>query len=95
MKITMVKKVLADGQPCDKCIEIEKRLRKNGYNQCITRTVCASENDPYSEGSMLASLFQVPHAPFFIVEAKDQKAIAYTSYLKLVKEVLKSAAQQS
>ena len=88
MKITMVKKVFADGSPCKKCGEIEEKMRAAGQRARIDQTLVADEADNQSEGMRLAALYNIDRAPFFIVERDDQPAQVYTVYFKFVKEVL-------
>jgi hypothetical protein len=88
MKITMVKKIFADGSPCKKCGEIEEKMRAAGQLERIDRTVVADESNEQSEGMLLATEHGVDRAPFFIVERDGEAAQIYTVYFKFVKEVL-------
>jgi hypothetical protein len=88
MKITMVKKIFADGSPCKKCGEIEEKMRAAGQLQRIDRTVVADESNDQSEGMLLAAEHGVDRAPFFIVERAVVPTVIYTVYFKFVKEVL-------
>mgnify|MGYP000250264546 FL=1 len=88
MKITMVKKIFADGSPCKKCGEIEEKMRAAGQLERIDRTVVADESNEQSEGMLLATEHAVDRAPFFIVERDGESAQIYTVYFKFVKEVL-------
>ncbi len=88
MKITLVKKVFADGSPCKKCAEIEHKMREAGQLEHIDHTVIAYEADPRSEGMLIAAEHSVDRAPFFIVERDGQAPEIYTVYFKFVKEVL-------
>ena len=88
MKITMVKKIFADGSPCKKCGEIEEKMRVAGQLERIDRTVIADESNDQSEGMLLATEHAVDRAPFFIVERDGEPAKIYTVYFKFVKEVL-------
>ena len=88
MKITMVKKIFADGSPCKKCGEIEEKMRAAGQLQRIDRTVVADESNDQSEGMLLAEEHGVDRAPFFIVERDGVPTVIYTVYFKFVKEVL-------
>lgn len=88
MKITMVKKRLADGSDCRKCKQVSELLDKRGFTEKLDRTVWAEANDKDSEGMRLARLYDVETAPFFIVEfddAPDQQKL-YTSALKMMKD---------
>ena len=88
MKITLVKKVFADGSPCKKCGEVEQKMRDAGQLEQIDHTVIAYEADPQSEGMLLATQHSVDRAPFFIDERDNQPAEVYTVYFKFVKDVL-------
>jgi len=92
--ITYVKKIMTDGSPCKKCIEVEQRLRETGQIDYIDAIVIADENDPNSKGMQIAQQFQVEAAPFFMVEEPGQATQIYTIYLKFVKEVLKQAIDE-
>ena len=89
MHVTMVKKLLASGKPCDKCIQAEELLKRRGLWQHINEVVWADENDAGSPGMKLAQEKGVTLAPFFIVrEGADEKV--YTSALGFIKERLTS-----
>ena len=91
MRITMVKKVLADGSPCRKCADIETRLTEAGLRDRIDRVIVAEEGNPASEGMRLAREFDVDVAPFFIVEEAGAAPRIYTVYFRLLKEVLQGS----
>jgi hypothetical protein len=93
MKITFVKKILASGEPCQKCADVEQRLEESGQISRIDEVLVADERDPDSPGMLLASRFSVARAPFFVVE-EDGNATVYTVYFKFVKEVLGSATSK-
>ena len=86
-RITFVKKVLADGEPCRKCADVEQRLRASGQMDAIDRTVIADERDPDSEGMRIAAEHDVKLAPFFVVE-EGGEARVYAVYFRFVREVL-------
>ncbi|MYE25413.1 MAG: hypothetical protein F4Y01_15980 [Gammaproteobacteria bacterium] len=88
-RITFVKKVLANGQPCAKCADVEQRLRAAGQMAAIHRTVIADERDPDSEGMRIAAEHNVKLAPFFVVEERGETRI-YTIYFRFAREVLGS-----
>ena len=94
MKITMVKKVFADGSPCKKCGEVEEKMRAAGQLQRIDRVVIADEANDQSEGMLLAAEHNIDRAPFFIVERDGQQTEIYTVYFKFVKEVLDSETSE-
>ena len=85
--ITFVKKILADGEPCGKCRDVEQRLTEGDYWHAIDRVVVADERDPNSAGILLGASLGVDRAPFFVVESGG-KTVVYTVFLKFVKEVL-------
>lgn len=94
MTITFVKKILASGDPCKKCQEVEDRLRRSGYIDSIDKTIIADERDPESEGMQLAKLLEVNLAPFFIVEDEGPPRI-YTVYFKFIKAELDQKVESS
>ncbi len=86
-RITMVKKIKADGSPCRKCDDVMQRLEQDGHWDAIDRVAVADERDPTSEGWSLASKHKVKAAPFFIVEENGEERV-YTVYFLLAREVL-------
>ena len=88
MKITFVKKVLADGSPCKKCNEVIAKMEAADQLRLIDSIVVADEANPESEGMLLAAKHDVSKAPFFIVEQDDGSVAIHTIYFKFVKEVL-------
>ena len=87
MRITFVKKILANGEPCPKCTDVEQQLEKKGLMARIDHVAVADEREPGSEGMRLARRHGVDLAPFFLVE-KNGATTAYTVYFKFLKEVL-------
>ncbi len=94
MKITLVKKILADGSPCPKCADVQEKLESSGQIARIDEILIADERDPDSAGLKLAKQYNVERAPFFLVEEKDEEPLIYTVYLKFVKEVLDQKADE-
>ncbi|MAR93356.1 MAG: hypothetical protein SV765_06965 [Pseudomonadota bacterium] len=94
MKITLVKKILADGSPCKKCGEVFNRLEESGHMDRIDEILVADERDPTSAGMLLAAELQVDRAPFFVVEQDDGSQQVYTVYFKFVKEVLDQITEE-
>lgn len=88
MKITLVKKILADGSPCQKCADVLEKLESSGQIEQIDEILVADERDPSSPGLRLAQELNVERAPFFVVEQADGSRTVYTVYLKFAKEVL-------
>lgn len=95
MKITFVKKIKADGSPCNKCNDVSKKLEESGYMNRIDEVVIADERDDSSEGMQLAEKFKVDRAPFFIVEREGQEPEVYTVYFKFLKEVLQQETSET
>ena len=96
MRITFVKKILADGRPCAKCADVEARLVESGRMSRIDRVVVADERDGESEGMRLAARHGVGTAPFFIVDhtadathpdEDEPGTTVYTVYLRFVRDV--------
>jgi phosphoadenosine phosphosulfate reductase len=86
MHVTMVKKLLASGAPCQKCAQAEELLKARGLWEKIDEVVWAVETDPSSKGMQLANEHQVTLAPFFIVRNERGEQV-FTSTLKLVNEL--------
>jgi phosphoadenosine phosphosulfate reductase len=89
MHVTMIKKELADGSPCKKCIQAEEVLRRRGLWGQIDEVVFAKEADPASLGMQLAARHQVELAPFFLVK-EGEREVVYTSVIELMRERLAS-----
>lgn len=94
MQITFVKKILATGEPCAKCADVQARLEKNDQLDRIDRIIIADERDPDSEGMQLAAKLSVSRAPFFVVEEDGKEPAVYTVYFKFAKEVLGNASSK-
>ncbi|MFT6390208.1 MAG: hypothetical protein ACJAUP_003609 [Cellvibrionaceae bacterium] len=88
MKITLVKKILADGSPCKKCGEVIEKIEAANQMRFIDTIVIADEADNNSQGMVLAAKYDVNRAPFFIVEHDNDSIEVFTIYFKLVKEIL-------
>jgi len=43
MTITFVKKILANGEPCQKCADVQRRLDETGQMAQIDHTIIADE----------------------------------------------------
>lgn len=87
MHITMVKKRLADGSECRKCVEATEHLQSRGLWSRVDDIVWAHEDDPASAGLVLGARLGVDRAPFFVVRDADGQAV-YTSVLQLIREKL-------
>src|SRR3954462_8211885 len=86
MRITMVKKKLADGSDCRKCADATEYLRGRGLWERIDEVMWAEERNPASAGMVLGKRLGVERAPFFVVE-DDGKETVYTSVLQLVQRL--------
>lgn len=87
--ITLVKKILASGEPCRKCKDVEDRLKRGGHWDRIDEVMIADERDPDSPGNLLANDLGVTLAPFFVVTDQGNVSV-YSLYFKFVKEVLEA-----
>ena len=88
MKITVVKKIKADGNLCQKSANVLEQLKREQLLIHIDRIIFAHETKPDSEGLILAAKYQVSRAPFFIVQEDDNSIQIYTSYTRFLSEVL-------
>ncbi len=96
MKITLVKKILADGSPCKKCADVLGKLESSGHMEQIDSIVVADERDPTSEGILLAQKYAVDRAPFFVVDKEDgAEPEIYTVFMKFLKEVLEQKTNEA
>jgi phosphoadenosine phosphosulfate reductase len=86
MHVTMVKKRLASGEPCQKCMQAEQMLRARGAWDRVDQVVWAVEDEPESEGMQLARRYGIEQAPFFVVEEGNGAKVTYRSVLKLLRE---------
>lgn len=95
MKITLVKKILADGSPCKKCGDVLEKLESSGHMAHIDNVLVADQRDPEGEGMALAIKLDVDRAPFFVVEEDGKEPVVYTIYMKFVKEILEQKTSES
>ena len=97
MHITMVKKRLADGSECRKCLDATATLQSRGVWGRIDEIVWAREDDPASAGMLLGQRYGITTAPFFVVRDEGGESV-YASVLQLIRErfdVAVTAAQQA
>jgi len=78
MSVTMVKKRLANGEACPKCVQAEELLRRRGLWQRVDAVVWADEGDPSSPGLALARRLGVAEAPFFVVDEGGEPVVYRT-----------------
>ncbi|MDD9943996.1 MAG: phosphoadenylyl-sulfate reductase [Myxococcales bacterium] len=86
--ITMVKKRLASGDACDKCVQAEQLLRGRGLWHRIDEVMWADERDPDSDGMRLSARYGVRLAPFFVVTNGAAEPSIYKSTLRLMRECM-------
>ncbi len=87
MRITMIKKRLANGDPCQKCAQTEEMLKRRGHWDAIDEVVWAIEGEPDAPGWAYAQRHGVEVAPFFVIDI-DGEETAMTSPLRLIKTYL-------
>ena len=87
VKITLVKKIKADGNLCAKSADVFSQLQQLGLVERIDKIVFADERKPSSAGFDLAFQYQVNCAPFFIVDHEDGSTDIYTMYYRFLKEI--------
>lgn len=95
MKITLVKKILADGSPCKKCADVLEKLESAGHMHAIDEVIIADERDNNSPGMQLAAKLDVHRAPFFVVEKPGEEPLVYTVYMKFLRDVLEQKTSAS
>jgi hypothetical protein len=94
VNVTFVKKILANGEPCAKCRDVEARLTDGNFWSAIDETLLADERDPESPGMRLAARLGVTRAPFFVVERPDRVDV-YTVYFKFLREILQAKSKSA
>lgn len=85
MRITMVKKRLADGRPCNKCLQAEEMLSRRGLLGDVNEFLWVEEGEVNSQGAALAREFHVEVAPFFVIHREQQDPVVHTSVTSFVK----------
>lgn len=88
----MVKKQLANGDPCEKCAQTEEMLRRRGLWDHIDDVVWAVEGDAESPGNLIGARHGVKVAPFFVLRDDDGAEVVFTSPLKMIREHFPSAS---
>lgn len=92
LHITLVKKRLANGEPCEKCAQTEEMLRRRGFWDRIDDVVWALEGDPQSPGNVLGAKHGIKVAPFFVLRDEHGAETAWTSPLKLIRDFFSDSA---
>jgi phosphoadenosine phosphosulfate reductase len=82
----MVKKRLANGNACEKCVQTEQMLRRRNLWHEIDDVVWVIEGDEDSPGSVLARAHGVEVAPFFILASESGSESVYTSPLRMIRD---------
>ena len=82
--ITFVKKILANGELCQKCQDVSERLNSEGLIEHVNHIAIADERNGESEGMRLAQQYKVERAPFFLVE-EDGDVQVFDIYFKFKK----------
>jgi len=93
MRITMVKKRLASGDPCQKCAQTEDMLRRRGYWDAIDEVIWAVEGEPDAPGWAYATRHGIEVAPFFVIEIDGEESVL-TSPLRLIKTHLEAPKRE-
>jgi len=93
MEISMIKKILQDGSPCDKCVQAEGILRRRGYWNQIDRVIYVKDGEENSEGVELARKHGVKVTPFFIVNENGEAPRVYTSLFEFMNKGLVPAPE--
>lgn len=85
VRVTMVKKRLASGEPCQKCKQAEELLRRRGLWERIDEVIVAEEGQPDSPGMRLATEYGVDLAPFYLVSEGGKAPRVVTQTMEVVK----------
>ncbi len=93
MHVTMVKKRLASGEPCEKCAQAEEMLRRRDLWERIDEVLWAVEGEADSPGLVVARKHGIELAPFFVVRDEEGQETIVTSTLRLVKQHLATPAR--
>lgn len=72
-EIIFVKKMLEDGNYCNKCNDVSERMDKENMMPFIKETVVADVTDPNSEGMQIAKEMGIKTAPFFSCARRARK----------------------
>ncbi len=80
MRLIMVKKRLANGQECRKCVQVTQLLKQRGYWDRLDEVIWADETNTHSPGMQLAAQHGMATAPFFLARDGEQDTV-YTSAL--------------
>ncbi|MEA5596738.1 hypothetical protein [Rivularia sp. UHCC 0363] len=96
MYIKLVQKIKLDGNPCQKSAKVLNNLKELNLLDKIDEIITADERQQSdSEGFNLARKYQVPSAPFFIVEDNEAIPKIYTAYYRFMKDIFKISISES
>jgi len=84
----MIKKQLADGNPCDKCAQTEDMLRRRELWHRIDEVVWVIEGDDQSPGAKVARHHGIKVAPFFVLRDEAGGEITYISAMRMIRDHL-------
>src|SRR5438046_10323750 len=85
MRVSMVKKKMADGSDCRKCADVTAYLQARGFWNRVDEVVWAYENDPESPGMVLGQRLGVERAPFSVIRDERGETVS-TTPLQLIQE---------
>ena len=71
MHITLVKKIMEDGNLCPKCREVSEQIAHDNHLDKVNYIAIADASDNESEGMRLANRFKAKCTPFFVIEFMD------------------------
>ena len=94
MHVTMVKKRLANGEPCRKCAQAEDLLKSRGLWDRIDEILWADEADAASPGMQLGARLGIGLAPFFVVRDDNGGETVFESVLQFA-QFAKDAKDQT
>ena len=80
MRVTMVKKELASGEPCKKCEQAVELFKRRGVFHRIDEISVAREADPESPGMLLAKKHNVAAYNWGLVAGKTQTHLPWDSW---------------
>ncbi|MEL6460426.1 MAG: hypothetical protein AAFY21_03120 [Cyanobacteria bacterium J06641_2] len=94
MNIKLVQKIKSDGNSCRKSARVLNELQELNLLDKIDEIIAADERQSNSEGFDLAKKYDVPSAPFFIVENEGKTKI-YTAYYRFMKDIFNVVVSES
>ncbi len=95
MHITMVKKQLENGDPCEKCAQTEEMLRRRELWHRIDEVIWAIEGQDDSPGAIVAGKHEIKVAPFFVLRDDAGEETIYTSPLRMIRDHFPAAPKKT